>query len=98
MTSLFEGFPNTLTEAMAYGLSVVSVDCDTGPRDIIRHQVDGLLVSQDNHDALVEALATLMSDKTLRDQYATRGIEIRDRLSMEKIAEMWERVFEDVSK
>lgn len=97
MSSLFEGFQNTLGEAMAHGLPVVSVDCDTGPRDIIRHQVDGLLVPQNNQDALVDALSTLMGDAALRQQYAHKAIEIRERLSMQKIAGMWDVLFKKVS-
>jgi len=98
MSSLFEGFPNTLVEAMSYGLLAVSVDCDTGPRDIIRHQVDGLLVPQNNKEALVETLAVLMRDKGLRQQYASHAIEVRERFSMERIAGMWEALFIELSK
>ena len=97
MTSLFEGFPNALAEAMSYGLPAVSVDCDTGPRDIIRHQVDGLLVPQNDHHALVETLKMLMGDKMLRQQYAERSVEIRERLSIENISSLWEGVFESFS-
>ena len=93
MTSLFEGFPNTLVEAMAYGLPVVSVDCDTGPRDIIRHKVDGLLVPQNDPEALVSALTELMSNESLRLQYANHAVGIRERLSMIKIVALWEELF-----
>jgi glycosyltransferase involved in cell wall biosynthesis len=96
MSSRFEGFPNTLAEAMAHGLPAVSFDCDTGPRDIIRHEVDGLLVPPGDLDALTEALARLMADDALRQQYAARAVEVRQRFSMERVAGMWETLFEEL--
>lgn len=94
MSSRFEGFPNTLLEALASGLPVVSVDCDTGPRDIIRHEVDGLLVAPEDSAGLEHALGRLMGDADLRARFSRRAIEVRQRFSMLRVADMWQTMFE----
>jgi glycosyltransferase involved in cell wall biosynthesis len=93
MSSDFEGFPNTLVEAMAYGLPAISFDCDTGPRDIIRHDVDGLLVTPGDLQGMHSALGRLMGDARLRAEFAARACQARERFSMRKIAGMWEELF-----
>jgi len=98
MSSRHEGFPNTLVEAMAYGLSAVSFDCDTGPRDIIRHEVDGLLVPSDDVVSLTLAIDRLMSDPVERQRFALRAVEVRSRFSMERIMGMWQGLFEEYVK
>lgn len=98
LTSRFEGFPNTLLEALAYGVPSVAVDCETGPREIIRHEVDGLLVPQGDPEALVAALDRLMGDEALRERFSERAVEARERFAVERIAGMWEALFEEVAR
>ena len=96
MSSRFEGFPNSLCEAMTHGCAVVSYDCDTGPSDIIRHEVDGLLVPADDIASLAAALQRVMSDDRLRHQMAERAIEVRERFSPEKITGIWEQLIKEL--
>ncbi|HVL76504.1 MAG TPA: glycosyltransferase, partial [Noviherbaspirillum sp.] len=93
MTSRFEGFPNTLVEAMSYGLPAVSFDCDTGPRDIIRPGIDGLLIRPGDLAALEAALGSLMTGTSERQAFARAALCTRERFSVERISSMWEQLF-----
>lgn len=98
MSSRFEGFSLALAEAMAHGCPVVSFDCDTGPRDIIRDGVDGRLVCPvEDTNALATALMQLMDDEALRKRMAERAMEVRERFSMARVLDMWECVFMEVA-
>lgn len=98
MSSRFEGFGNTLAEALSHGLPAVSFDCDTGPRDILRHEVDGLLVPPGDVESLTVAVDRLMGDAGLRARFARRSVEARERFSMERIANMWETLFKKITR
>ncbi len=66
MTSHTECFPMVLLEALSVGLPVVSYDCPNGPRHIITKNQDGLLVENQNPNALANGLIELMENPEKR--------------------------------
>ena len=95
-SSRFEGFGMVLIEAMACGLPVVSFDCPCGPKDIVRHDEDGLLVPSGNADSLADALHRLMSDDDLRKDMASKAIINVRRFQLDEIAQRWITLFNSV--
>ena len=99
MSSRYEGFGNTLVEGLAHGLPAVSFDCDTGPRDIIRHEIDGLLVPPEDVASLAAAPGPPDGRRrTCAASSPQRAVEARERFSIERIAKKWEKLFEESDK
>ena len=61
LSSYNEGFPMVLLEAQAFGLPIVAFDCNTGPSDIVKHGINGLLVPPADSQRLSQSLINLIS-------------------------------------
>jgi glycosyltransferase involved in cell wall biosynthesis len=92
-----EGFSNALTEAMSCGIPAIATDC-SGPKSIVRHEVDGLIVPREDTKALADAITRLINDADLRRELGRRAVDVWERFSPESVLEKWERVLESVVK
>lgn len=95
LSSRVEGLSNTLLEAMASGLTPVAFDCETGPREIVRDGIDGVLVNPPEDDeALAAHLSDMMAHGEQRAAYAKRAVDVRDRFSTTRVMALWSHLFE----
>lgn len=95
LSSRVEGLSNTLLEAMASGLAPVAFDCETGPREIVRNGIDGVLVTPPEDDeALAAHLSDMMAHHEQRAAYARRAVDVRDRFSTTRVMTLWGHLFE----
>lgn len=70
MSSNFEGMPNSLMEAMAVGIPVISTNCPTGPKELIGDNERGLLIPVNNNEELTKAFFEIYNNYSYWDNKA----------------------------
>lgn len=75
-----EGMPVCLMEALAMGVPVITCD-SRGCRDVVRDQVDGIVLKDCTVDNLVSAMALLAKDEQLHSRLAVNALAGRERFN-----------------
>jgi len=97
-TCLFEGFANSIIEAMACGVPVISVNCPYGPGSIINNGENGLLIPPGNESSLVRAVLQLLYDENLRQRLILNSAVIVKKFSIDTMISGYENFIEKITK
>jgi glycosyltransferase involved in cell wall biosynthesis len=98
LTSVSEGLPVTIIEAMAAGLPVVSTGVGGVP-EIIDDGDTGLLAPAGDVDALAQAMLRISQDANLRESLAARGRErAASRFSEERMIERYHSLYAELTQ
>ncbi len=89
LSSLNEGLPNVLIESLANSTPLISFDCFSGPNEIITHEINGLLVEDQNVEKLTEAMNRFINDTELYEKCKKNTLESVQKFSVDKIGEQW---------
>ncbi len=89
LTSKTEGFGMVLLEAISFGLPCISFDCPSGPRDIIKDNVNGYLVSLNDESALEEAIIRIINNPKLKLQMGKDSFSMSENWKDSQLLEQW---------
>jgi L-malate glycosyltransferase len=94
-TNHVDNMPVTVVEACAMGLPVVATAVGGVP-DLLTDGETGLLVPDNDDQAMTAAIQRLLNDPALATRLSTNGRQLAERSSWEQVRPLWERIFAEV--
>ncbi|MEL0652610.1 glycosyltransferase [Algibacter sp. TI.3.09] len=91
--SKVEGFPNVILEALNLNTPVISFDCKSGPNEMIIHNENGLLVKNQNFDALQLGMEKLIEDVVLYSKCKSQTDITLNKFKPNTVLSMWKQLF-----
>ncbi|MDN0049597.1 glycosyltransferase [Bacteroides gallinaceum] len=97
MTSLYEGWGLTLTEAQQYGVVPIAFNSYASLTDIITDGENGFIIPNNDLQTYIDKLADLMQNENKRKYMAVKAIESSKRFCMDKICADWIALFKSLN-
>lgn len=96
LSSKTEGFPHVLLEAMSLKTPVLSTNCMTGPKDILKKEKYGYLVKSDDVNQLSKKIIKLLLNDKKRKKKVEKAYRRAEQFSPSIIIKKYEKLFEEI--
>lgn len=96
LSSVYEGLPMVMLEAMSFGKSFVSTNVGS-INEIIEDNVNGYLVEKDEYDKLIEKIIKLKNDEIAKRDFGYRSLQkIKSNYDIKKYVERLEKLYDEL--
>ena len=87
-----EGLPVNIMEAMATGLPLVVTNV-RGHKDLVNNEENGYVIELGNIEEFTDSIEKLFKDDELRKRFATKGIELVQKYSLENVLQEMQEIY-----
>lgn len=95
MTSISEGLPMVLLEAMSYGLPCIAYKTDSGIEDIISNNENGYIIKSRNEKEYVEKLDAILNNSKEVKKLGANALKTTKNFEPDEILKIWNKILND---